>query len=74
MQPYCQAEDDSRRHEGDQHRWYRHNLICVYIGQLLVVAASNGVAALISWLIYECSDIIEQSVIPGSSNDDRLPT
>ena len=48
--------------------------ICVYIGQLLVVAASNGVAALISWLIYECSNIIEQSVIPGSSNDNRLPT
>ena len=27
---------------------YRHNLICTYIGKVLVVAASDGVAALIS--------------------------
>ena len=27
---------------------YRHNLICTYIGKVLVIAASDGVAALIS--------------------------
>jgi len=27
-----------------------HNLICAYIGQPLFVAASNSVAALVSWL------------------------
>ena len=27
---------------------------------------------LVSWLIYECSDTIEQSVIPGYSNDEKL--
>ena len=37
-----------------------------------MVAASDGVAALVSWLIYKCSDIIEQRVIPGASNDKRL--
>ena len=30
------------------------------------------VAALVSWLIYECSDTVEQSVIPGGSKDERL--
>ena len=26
----------------------------------------------VSWLFYECSGIVEQSVIPGDSNDQRL--
>ena len=39
---------------------------------LLVIAASDGVATLLSWLIYECSNTIEQCVIPGGSNDERL--
>ena len=47
----------------------RLNLICAYIDQPLVVAASNGVAALLSWLIYKFSDTIEQRMIPGGSNN-----
>ena len=48
------------------------SLICAYIGQPLVIATSDGVAALVSWLIYECSDTVEQSMIPGGSNNERL--
>ena len=56
----------------------RHNLIRASDGQPLVVASSgnrpllNSVTAPISWLIYEYSDTIEQRMIPGGSNDDRL--
>ena len=50
----------------------RHSLIRAYIGQLLIVAACGSVAALISWLIYECSNTVEQRMIPGGSNDKRL--
>ena len=39
---------------------------------LAVIATYDSVAALVSWLIYECSDTVEQSVIPGDSNDNRL--
>ena len=69
MQRHHQAEDDSQRQqqrEADRHTC-RHNL-----GQPLVVAASDSVAALVSWLIYECSNTVEQSVIPGGNNDERL--
>ena len=37
-----------------------------YIGQPLVVAV------LVSWLLYKCSDTVEQSVISRGSNDERL--
>ena len=30
------------------------------------------VTALISWLIYKCSNTVEQRMIPGGSNDERL--
>ena len=43
-----------------------------YIGQPLIVAAYDGVATLESWLMNKCSDTVEQSVIPGDSNDERL--
>ena len=61
--------------EAEQHR---HNLIRTSVGQPLVVASSgnhpllNSVTAPVSWLIYEYSDTIEQKMIPGGSNDDRL--
>ena len=29
------------------------------------------VCTTVSWLFYECSGIVEQSVIPGDSNDQR---
>ena len=32
---------------------------------------SDGVAALIPGLIDECSNTVEQGMIPGNSNDDR---
>ena len=38
----------------------------------LVVAASDCVTALVSPLIYECSDTVEKSMIPGGRNDERL--
>ena len=56
----------------------RHNLIRASVGQPLIVAASgnhpllNSVTAPISWLIYKYSDTIEQRMIPGGSNDERL--
>ena len=37
-----------------------------------MAASDGGVAAFTSWLIYECSDTIEKSTIPGSYNDERL--
>ena len=49
-----------------------------YIDQALVVATSenfpllNGVTTPISWLIYEYSEIIEQRMIPGGSNNEML--
>ena len=49
----------------------RHKLIRTYIGWSLV-GASDGVAALVSWLIYEYSNTVEQSVISGASNNGRL--
>ena len=48
---------------------HRLNLIHTYIGQPFVFAASKGVAALVSWLIYECSDTVEQRMILGGSNE-----
>ena len=39
---------------------------------LLLLLPPVAVAALVSWLIYECSDTVEQSVISGGSNDKRL--
>ena len=36
-----------------------------YFSQPLVIAVSDGITALLSWLIYECSDIVEQRMIPG---------
>lgn len=42
----------------------RHNLTCTYISQSHVVAASDSVATLASWLIYKFSDTIEQRMIP----------
>ena len=51
------------------------SLIRAYIGQLLVVATSDrdSVAALISVgiVVYECSDTVEQRMIPGGNNDAR---
>ena len=38
----------------------------------LIAAASNSVAALVSWLIYECSNTVDQRMIPESSNAKRL--
>ena len=58
-----------QQHEADQ---CGHNLIHPYIAQPLVVAASDGVAALVSWLIYKCSDTIEQRMISRASNDEGL--
>ena len=37
-----------------------------------MVAASDSVAALVSWLTYKCSNTVEQRMIPGGSNDKRL--
>ena len=37
-----------------------------------MVAASDGVAAFVSWLTYKCSNTVEQRMIPGGSNDKRL--
>ena len=48
---------------------HRLNLIRTYISQPFVFAASKGVAALVSWLIYECSDTVEQRMILGGSNE-----
>ena len=56
----------------------RHNLILASVGQPLVVASSgnhpllNSLTAPVSWLIYKYSDTIEQRMIPGGSNDERL--
>ena len=53
-------------------------VMCVCIDQALVVATSgnhlllNGVTIPVSWLIYEYSETIEQKMIPGGSNDERL--
>ena len=68
VQRHCRAEDDSQsqQQEADQ---CGHNLIRPYI---VVVAASDGVAALVSWLIYKCSDTIEQRMISRASNDEGL--
>ena len=44
---------------------------CAYISQPPAIA-SDGVPVLVLWLIYECSDTVEQSRIPGGSNDKRL--
>ena len=52
----------------------RLNLICAYIDQPLVVAASNGVAALLSWLIYKFSDTIERMIPGGSMGSEVLHT
>ena len=49
-----------------------HKLIHAYIGQPLVIAASDSVTTLVSWLIYEYSDTVEQMMIPGGSKDKRL--
>ena len=37
-----------------------------------MAASDGGVAAFTSWLIYECSDTIEQSLNPQGSNEERL--
>ena len=66
VQRHCWAEDHSQRQQ-----WREDNIICTYIGQPLAVAASNSVAALVSWLIYKCSDTIER-MIPGGSNDEKF--
>ena len=58
-----------QQREADQ---CRHNLIHAYISQPLITAASDSVTALISWLIYECSDTVEQRMIARGSNDKRL--
>ena len=36
---------------------------------VIAIAACASVAALMSWLIYKCSDTVEQSVIAGGSNE-----
>ena len=36
-----------------------------YFSQPLIIATSDSITALLSWLIYECSDIVEQRMIPG---------
>lgn len=73
MELECRTEDDSQRQQrkADRHTC-RHNLICAYISQPLIVAASDSIAALISWLIYERSNTVEHRMIPGGSNDKRL--
>ena len=43
-----------------------------YIIQPLLVAASDGVVALVSWLVYVCSDTVERRMLPGGTNDERL--
>ena len=53
---------------------HRHNFICVYVGQPLIVATYGNhpvlnSVALVSWLIYEC---IEERVIHGGSNNKSL--
>ena len=58
-----------QQREADQ---CRHNLIHAYISQPLITAASDSVTALVSWLIYECSDTVEQRMIARGSNDKRL--
>ena len=55
MQWHCWAEDDSQMRQWQKADRHRHNLIRACIGQSLVFAASNGVAELISWLIYKYS-------------------
>ena len=37
-----------------------------------MVSVSDGVAALLSWLTYECSNTVEQRMILGGSIDKRL--
>ena len=49
-----------------------HNFIRAYISQPHAVTASASVAALISWFIKDCSDTVEESVILGGSNHERL--
>ena len=61
VQWHHRAEDHSQRIRGEAYR--RHNLIRVYIGQPFVIAVSGSVAAVIPWLIYECSDTVEQRMI-----------
>ena len=56
---------------GSNDKSLHDSLIRTYIGQRLVVTA-DGVAVLVSWLIYECSDTVEQRMVLGDSNDERL--
>ena len=46
--------------------------IGAYIGSPVIVAACNSVTAFVTWMVYKCSDIVEQSGIPEGSNDERL--
>ena len=58
-----------QQREADQRR---HNHIHAYISQPLIIAASDSVTTPVSWLIYECSDTVEQRMIARGSNDKRL--
>ena len=40
--------------------------------QVFVIAAFEGAALLVSWLIYVCSDTVELAVIAGGSNNEML--
>ena len=70
MQRDRRAEDNSWRQQQREADQCKHNLIHAYIGQSLIVAASDSVATLISWLIYDCSNMVEQRMIPGGSNNE----
>ena len=65
VQRHRRAEDDSRKQQRQETDQPRHNLIRAYFSQPLIIAASDSITALLSWLIYECSDIVEQRMIPG---------
>ena len=76
VQRHRPAKDDFRRQqrrEADRREAdrRRQNLIHAYISEPLIVAASDGVVALVSWLVYDCSDTVDQRRIPGGSNDTR---
>ena len=65
VQRHRRAEDDSRKQQHQETDQPRHNLNYAYFSQPPIIAASDGITALLSWLIYECSDIVEQRMIPG---------
>ena len=66
------------RYECSIKQWIIPRFIHAYIDQPLTISASgnhpllDSVVAPVCWLICECSDTVEQRMIPGGSNNERL--